>query len=58
MVSDKKQCLYWIYNPKWRVVLRWYFDNKKACIEKFTWWNTIQWKWKPSQWWKCLKMYY
>lgn len=55
-VWDKDNSEYWIFNPKWEIVFQWDFKDKKSCIDKYTWWNTIQWKWKPSQGWKCKKI--
>lgn len=55
-VCDKDKQKFWIYNPEGKIVFKWEFFIKKDCIEAYTWWNTIQWKWKPSLRWKCKKI--
>ncbi len=55
-VCNKDKDLYWIYSPKGKIVFKGNFYKRRDCIEFYTWWNTIQWKWKPSLWWKCKKI--
>lgn len=45
-----------IWNNKWEIVFHWKFETRKDCLEKYTWGNMIQWKWKPSNWWKIRKL--
>lgn len=45
-----------IWNPKWEIIFHWEFESRGNCLEKFTWWNMIQWKGMPSAWWKIRKL--